>query len=200
MNMFARGMPNQLLRLQEMHNGEKVQPTFSAGEMERRQNAMRRILEELKLDAAILTSYHNICYFSDFLYCSFGRRYAFVITPEKATSVSAGIDAGQPWRRTFGDNITYTDWQRDNFFHALQQLLPKASRIGIEFDQVNLDLRRLLEEAFPNVEFVDIGSPTMWLRTIKSAEEIVLIKEGAAIPLWRQMSHTRRAARLGCGL
>ncbi|SDA99878.1 creatinase [Sinorhizobium sp. NFACC03] len=78
--------------------------------------------------------------FSDFLYCSFGRRYAFVITLEKATSISAGIDAGQPWRRTFGDNITYTDWQRDNFFHALQTLLPKVSRIGIEFDQVNLDL------------------------------------------------------------
>ena len=70
MNMYARGMPNQLLRLQEMHNGEKVKPTFSVGEMERRQNAMRRILEELKVDAAILTSYHNICYFSDFLYCS----------------------------------------------------------------------------------------------------------------------------------
>ena len=99
MNIFARGMPNQLLRLQEMHNGEKAQPTFSAGEMQRRQDAMRRILEELKLDAAILTSYHNICYFSDFLYCSFGRRYAFVITLEKATSVTAGIDAGQPWRR-----------------------------------------------------------------------------------------------------
>ncbi len=76
--------------------------------------------------------------FSDFLYCSFGRRYAVVITLEKATSISAGIDAGQP--RTFGDNTTYTDWQRDNFFHALQTLLPKASRIGIEFDQVNLDL------------------------------------------------------------
>lgn len=180
MNMFARGMPNELLRLQEMHNGERVKPTFSAGEMERRQNAMRRILEDLKLDGAILTSYHNICYFSDFLYCSFGRRYAFVITQEKATSVSAGIDAGQPYRRTFGDNITYTDWQRDNFFHALQKLLPNVSRIGIEFDQVNLDFRRLLEEAFPRVEFVDIGFPTMWLRTIKSQEEIALIKEGAA--------------------
>ena len=58
--------------------------------------------------------------------------------------------------------------------------MPNVSRIGIEFDQVNLDLRRLLEEAFPNVEFVDIGSPTMWLRTIKSTEEIVLIKAGAA--------------------
>lgn len=180
MNVYAGEMPNQLLRLQKMHNGDKVKPTFSADEMSRRQNAMRKIMEELKLDAAILTSYHNICYFSDFLYCYFGRRYAFVITDSQATTVSAGIDAGQPYRRTFGDNLTYTDWQRDNYFHALQQLLPGVKRVGIEFDHVSIDLRRLFEGAFPGVEFIDVGAPTMWLRTIKSAEEIVLIKEGAA--------------------
>ncbi|WP_434725723.1 M24 family metallopeptidase [Mesorhizobium sp. RIZ17] len=172
-------MPNELLRLQSMHNGDKVVPTFSADEMGRRQDGLRRILAELKLDGAILTSYHNICYFSDFLYCYFGRRYAFVVTDTKAVSVSAGIDAGQPWRRTFGDNVTYTDWQRDNYFYALQQQLPGVGRLGIEFDHVNLDLRKLLQDAFPNVEFVDIGASTMWLRTIKSEEEIALIKEGA---------------------
>ncbi|TPK54872.1 M24 family metallopeptidase [Mesorhizobium sp. B2-4-19] len=172
-------MPNELLRLQKMHNGEKAVATFSAAEMTRRQDGLRSILAELKLDAAVLTSYHNICYFSDFMFCYFGRRYAFVVTAEKAVSVSAGIDAGQPWRRTFGDNITYTDWQRDNYFHALQQALPGVKRIGIEFDHVNLEFRKLLQDAFPNVEFVDVGAPTMWLRTIKSAEEIVLIKEGA---------------------
>jgi creatinase len=179
MNVYAKGMPNELLRLQNMHNGEKAVPTFSAAEMSRRQDGLRKILVELKLDGAILTSYHNICYFSDFLYCYFGRRYAFVVTAEKAVSVSAGIDAGQPWRRTFGDNITYTDWQRDNYFYALQQQLPGVKRLGIEFDQVNLELRKLLQDAFPGVEFVDIGAPTMWLRTIKSAEEIALIKAGA---------------------
>lgn len=179
MNVYATGMPNELLRLQKMHNGEKAVATFSAAEMTRRQDGLRSILAELKLDAAVLTSYHNICYFSDFMFCYFGRRYAFVVTDEKALSVSAGIDAGQPWRRTFGDNITYTDWQRDNYFHALQKTLPGVKRIGIEFDHVNLEFRKLLQDAFPNVEFVDIGAPTMWLRTIKSAEEIVLIKEGA---------------------
>ncbi len=179
MNVYAKGMPNELLRLQNMHNGEKAVPTFSAAEMSRRQEGLRKILVELKLDGAILTSYHNICYFSDFLFCYFGRRYAFVVTAEKAVSVSAGIDAGQPWRRTFGDNITYTDWQRDNYFYALQQQLPGVKRLGIEFDHVNLELRKLLQDAFPGVEFVDIGAPTMWLRTIKSAEEIALIKEGA---------------------
>lgn len=179
MNVYAKGMPNELLRLQRMHNGEKAVPTFSAEEMTRRQEGLRKILEELNLDGAILTSYHNICYLSDFLYCAFGRRYAFVVTPDNALSVSAGIDGGQPWRRTFGDNITYTDWQRDNFFYALQHALPGVKRLGIEFDHVNLELRNLLEDAFPGVEFVDVGAPTMWLRTIKSPEEIALIKEGA---------------------
>ncbi|WP_333824621.1 M24 family metallopeptidase [Pinisolibacter sp.] len=172
-------MPNELLRLQKMHNGEKVVGTFSAAEMSRRQEGLRRILEDMKLDAAVLTSYHNINYYSDFLFCYFGRRYAFIVTDTRAVSVSAGIDAGQPWRRTFGDNITYTDWRRDNYFYALQQELAGARRIGIEFDHVNLEFRKLLDEAFPGVEFVDIGQATMWMRTIKSAEEIALIKEGA---------------------
>lgn len=180
MNIRAGEMPNQLLRLQKMHNGEKVRPTFSPGEMSRRQDAMRGIMEELKLDAAVLTSYQNVCYFSDFMYCYFGRKYAFVITDGSATTVTAGIDAGQPYRRTFGDNLTYTDWQRDNYFHALQQLLPGVRRIGIEFDHVSIDLRHQFESAFPDVEFIDVGAATMWLRTIKSDEEIALIKEGAA--------------------
>ena len=36
MNVYAQGMPNELLRLQKMHNGEKATPTFSAAEMTRR--------------------------------------------------------------------------------------------------------------------------------------------------------------------
>jgi creatinase len=164
-----------------MHNGQKVKSTFSASEMARRQDGLRHILQEMKIDAALLTSYHNINYYSDFLYCYFGRRYAFIVTPERALSVSAGIDAGQPWRRTVGDNISYTDWRRDNYFFALQQELRNCRRIGIEFDHVNLELDRLLQDALPDVELVDIGQATMWMRTVKSAEEIALIKQGARI-------------------
>ena len=179
MTTSAMSAPNELMRLQKMHNGQKAPGTFSAGEMTRRQDNLRGALEELKLDAALLTSYHNINYFADFLYCYFGRKFAFVVTPTRAVSVSAGIDAGQPWRRTFGDNITYTDWRKDNYFFALQQELKGARRVGIEFDHVNLDLHKQLADALPGVEFVDIGQTTMWMRTIKSAEEIALIREGA---------------------
>lgn len=181
MPMSETSAPNDLMRLQRMHNGTKVTPTFSAGEMTRRQDGLRQIVNDLQIDGVILTSYHNINYYTDFLYCYFGRRYAFVLTEKSAVTVSAGIDAGQPWRRSFADNITYTDWQRDNYFHALKQALPGAKRLGIEFDHVSLDLRRLLDDAFPGVEFVDVAPVTMWQRTIKSPEEIALIRQGARI-------------------
>ncbi len=159
------------------HNGEKTLGPFSVEEMEARQNRLRAHLAEHDIDAALLTSYHNVCYYSGFMYCAFGRMYGFVVTPDAATSISAGIDGGQPWRLTHGDNITYTDWRKDNFFHAVQNLIPAAKRVGIEFDEVSVELLAKLQAAMPEVEFVDIGAPTMWLRTIKSAEEIAHIKD-----------------------
>ncbi len=163
------------------HNGDKAKPTFSAGEMRRRQDGIRQIMGGANIDACLFTSYHNICYLADFLYCQFGRKYAFVITPDAATSVTAAIDGGQPWRRTAGDNVTYTDWSRDNYLNAVKGLIGKARRIGIEFDHVNLDLRRQLDEAFPDAEFVDVAGAAMRRRLVKSPEEIAHITEMARI-------------------
>jgi len=159
------------------NNGDKATPTFSAAEMQRRQDTIRQHMASNDVDAVLFTSYHCVNYYSDFLYCQFGRRYGFVITADKATSISAGIDGGQPWRRTFGHNVTYTDWSHDNYFHAVRNLVGSAGRIGIEFDHVNIDLLALLKSEFPGVEFVDIAAPSMRLRMIKSAEEIAHITE-----------------------
>ena len=164
--------------LDSLHQQKEYLP-FSPAEMDRRQHAMRAWMAENHVDAALFTSYHCINYYSGWLYCGFGRKYGFVLTPDAATSISAGIDGGQPRRRTHGDNLVYTDWRRDNFYRACQQLLPKPRRIGIEFDHVSLEFRQLLQQAFPDAAFVDVGQPSMWMRTIKSAEEIALIKQGA---------------------
>jgi creatinase len=168
-------------RIVTWHNGEKTLGPFSENEMARRQTALRGYMGENDLDACLLTSYHNICYFSGFIYCSFGRKYGFVVTQDAATSVSAGIDGGQPFRLTHGDNVTYTDWRKDNFFHACNTLMPGARRVGIEFDEVSVDLLEKLKAAMPGVEFVDVGTSTMWMRTIKSSEEIEHIKLGARV-------------------
>ncbi|HLQ85194.1 MAG TPA: M24 family metallopeptidase [Salinisphaeraceae bacterium] len=162
-------------------NGEKVKPVFSDAEMQRRLDALRAVMAERNIDAVLFTSYHNINYYSDFLYCYFGRRYGLVVTQDKTTTISANIDGGQPYRRSFGDNIVYTDWHRDNYFVAVKQLIDDGQRVGIEYDHLNIEGLRKLKGALPACEFVDIGNAAMRQRMIKSQEEIAFIKESARV-------------------
>ena len=168
-------------QLKTIHNGERVRPTFSASEMNRRLGALRAHMAERQIDACLYTSIHNIHYFSDFLYCSFGRLYGLVVTQEGQTTISANIDGGQPWRRTFGDSVAYTDWHRDNYFVAVKRLIPDGSRIGIEFDRITVENLRQLQGALPAAELIDVSKPTMRMRMVKSDEEIAWIRESARI-------------------
>ena len=170
---------DDLIHVTRWHNGEKSFSPFSEAEMTRRKESMLGLMDASGIDACLFTSYHNICYFSGFLYCKFGRRYGAVLNAGGVTTVSAAIDGGQPWRRSVGDNVTYTDWRRDSYFTALKDLLPGVRRLGVEFDEVSLDLKKMLEAHFPGVELVDCAAEAMALRTIKSAEEHVLIRKGA---------------------
>ena len=157
-------------------NGEKGTPTFSDAEMTRRLTDIRAHMAQAGIDAALFTSYHCINYYSDFMYCYFGRRYGLLVDHNISTSITAGIDGGQPWRRTFGGrNVTYTDWQKDNYFHAVRTMTGGVKRLGIEFDHISIDTLNWLKSEFPQMEFVDIASASMRLRMIKSPEEIVHI-------------------------
>ena len=164
-----------------IENGERGSHTFSKAEYASRISKLRNLMAEQNLNAIVFTSYHNINYYSDFLFCHFGRFYAFVVTLEQATSVSANIDGGQPWRRTVGNNLVYTDWQRDNYFRAIQGLTPAGGRVGIEHDNLTIANLGKLIGALPNTELIDIASQVMMLRMIKSVEEINHIKQGAKI-------------------
>lgn len=170
-----------MLRTVQWRNGDRIPGPFSDAEMDARQSKLRTHMVAANIDACLLTSYHNICYFSGFLYCRFGRNYGFVVDANEATTITAAIDGGQPWRRTHGDNVVYTDWRKDNFFHAVQGLTSKVKRLGVEFDEISVQLRHELESALPGVELVDVGTETMWMRTVKSAEEIDLIKRATTI-------------------
>jgi creatinase len=153
--------------------------------MERRNATLRRHMAENGIDAVLFTSYQNIDYYSDFLYTWFGRAYGLVVTQERHVTVSANIDAGMPWRRSFDDNIVYTDWQRDSFYHAVKEVLKEAGfsrgRVGVEYDHINLDMQGKVQDALPGAQLVDITPATMAQRMVKSEEEIELIKNGARI-------------------
>ncbi len=164
------------------HNGEKAPLPFSQKEYDRRLKGLRAIMSRMDIPAVVMTSMHNIAYYSGFLYCSFGRPYACVVTHDTCITVSANIDAGQPWRRSHGDNITYTDWQRDNFWRAVKEACGKdCGRVGIEADHLTLAQRDKATAFLGCPDFVDIAKETMKQRMVKSPEEIKLITSGANV-------------------
>ena len=163
------------------HNGEKAPLQFSDAEYESRLSKLRKTMSDMGVEAAVFSSMHNISYYSGFTYCAFGRPYALVVTPQTSVTISAGIDAGQPWRRCFGDNITYTDWQRDNYWRAIEHVAGKGKCIGYESDHLSLLQKSKLDNFLAPSRTVDIFDETMLQRMHKSEAELTLIRAGAAV-------------------
>ena len=69
----------------------------------------------------------------------------------KISTISANIDASQPWRRSHCDNVIYTDWKRDNFLRAIVSIIGRdepPKNIGLENDHVTLDVKEKIESIF----------------------------------------------------
>jgi creatinase len=167
-----------------LKNGEKAKLPFSNEEYNQRLNKLRNIMDKDNLDMIILTSMHNIAYYSGFIYCSFGRPYGCIITEKKIVTISANIDASQPWRRSHCENIIYTDWKKDNFLKAITSIIDEnkiPKNIGIENDHITLEMNEKIQSIFSASAFTDISKKLMKLRMIKSKEEIEIIKNGARI-------------------
>ena len=167
-----------------LKNGSKSKLPFSNKEYEERLKKIRTVMSKNNLDMIILTSMHNIAYHTGFIYCSFGRPYGCVITEKKIVTISANIDASQPWRHSFCENIIYTDWKRDNFLKAIVSIIGRdepPKNIGIENDHVTLEMKEKFKSLFNSSKFSDVSKDLMQLRMIKSSEEIDIIKNGARI-------------------
>ena len=91
------------------HNGRQAALPFAAEEYEARLSRLRAAMGEAGVAAVVLTSMQNIAYYSGFLYCSFGRPYGLVVTETDSVTISAGIDAGQPWRRCHGTSCRHLE-------------------------------------------------------------------------------------------
>ena len=167
-----------------LKNGDKVKLPFTEKEYQRRLDNLRNVMNNNNLDMIILTSMHNIAYYTGFIYCSFGRPYGCIITKNKISTISANIDSSQPWRRSHSNNVIYTDWKRDNYLKAIVSIIGRdepPKNIGIENDHVTLDIKEKFTLLFNFSKFFDVSKNLMKLRMIKSKEEIEIIKNGARI-------------------
>ena len=168
----------------ELKNGNRAKLPFSNQEYKSRLNKIRETMSKKKMDMVILTSMHNIAYYTGFIYCSFGRPYGCVISEKKIVTISANIDASQPWRRSNCENVIYTDWKKDNFLKAIVSIIGKdepPKNIGIEKDHLTLEMMSKVKSIFNFSTFIDVSRDLMNLRMIKSKEEIEIIKNGARI-------------------
>ncbi len=167
-----------------LKNGNKAKLPFTEKEYQIRLNNLRNVMNKNNLDMIILSSMHNIAYYTGFIYCSFGRPYGCVITEKKTVTISANIDASQPWRRSHCDNVIYTDWKKDNFLKAVVSIIGREDppkNIGIEEDHLTLEMMSKFKSIFTFSSFKDVSKYLMNLRMIKSKEEIEIIKNGARI-------------------
>ncbi len=160
------------------HQGDRVLP-FAPAEYDARLAGLRAIMAQTGVEACVFTSMHSIAYYSGFLYCSFGRPYGLVVTDSESVTISAGIDAAQPWRRCHGDNITYTDWQRDNYWRAILSVAGPGCVVGIEGDHLTLVQSQKLTAFLTPSKTVDIALDTMRQRMTKSPAELAIIRAGA---------------------
>ena len=57
-----------------LKNGEKVKLPFSKLEYDNRVSNLRSVMDKKNIDIVILTSMHNVAYYTGFIYCyNFGK-------------------------------------------------------------------------------------------------------------------------------
>ena len=72
----------------ELKNGSKVKLPFTDTEYQNRLKKIRKVMSEKNIDMTILTSMHNVAYYTGFIYCSFGRPYGCIVTQKKIVTIS----------------------------------------------------------------------------------------------------------------
>ena len=162
------------------HQGQKSLP-FAEAEYQARLAGLRRMMADRDVAVVVFTSMHNIAYYSGFLYCAFGRPYALVVTSDDCVTISAGIDAAQPWRRSFSDGITYTDWERSNYWRAVRSVAGLGRVVGYAADHMSVAQAQALRHHLHPTGLIDVAPDTMQQRMRKSDAERALIRAGAAV-------------------
>ena len=133
-----------------------TQKVWSVGEMQRRLGNLRALMDEKSLDAVILTSLHNVLYYTGFFCPPFGRLHSAVVprNGEPALIVSL-IEDERPRHCCYLEDIRlFHDWEmsplennvrlfgevlRDNGIHS--------GRLGYEEDSVSVSFKAMIDRA-----------------------------------------------------
>ena len=167
---------------------------FSRAEMERRYARARELMGERKIDALLITGEHNFQYFAGTSASigpgeSFTRPSIFILPMERepiiVTQGKERIVLGC-YVKDIRGYFNVLDFPLDVVADALRETGLKNGRVGAELGQeqrmgIPVGAYLDLTAALSDVEFVDAADVTIRLRMNKSEEELVYMREAAAV-------------------
>ncbi|WP_017728850.1 M24 family metallopeptidase [Halalkalibacterium ligniniphilum] len=146
---------------------------------ENRIGKVRHLLDELNLDAAVITSPTNFFYFSGTWLDSHERLQAIVITKDGELSMIVHEMSKEEIKPTgLYENLFWKDG--DNSLDLLATVLPDYGKISIDNEWPSHNLIKLMDRK-PHASFVESTNTIGASRLLKDSQEVNLLKKSGAI-------------------
>lgn len=142
----------------------------------------RKVMERKELDLCILTNRSSIRYFSG-LRMNTAAFSILLISQDDIKYVVARLDLLRAERDCWINDIISFPEDTPDYLNILNDHFKqwKNPRVGVELPELNYETYRYFQEKLSNGHFINIAAELKYLRTIKSDEEIKIIRESANI-------------------
>lgn len=163
---------------------------FSKQEMGRRLDVFTEQLAARHIDAALLHTADHSYYFSGVpLLSEWGRpMWSLIFTSGRAILIGAAMEQENmenysyfPEIRVFNDAAAVTDTALATVKQLLQESSCPLKRLGVELELLPFGLYRQLHDMVGEIELVDISDIVQRMRTLKSTEELALLRMGGQV-------------------
>lgn len=163
---------------------------FTATEIQRRQEALRRDLAARNVAVAFLNSADNVYYMTGVpLLSEWGRpMWAVLESAGSVRVIGAAIEKENMEQNarveevfSYADDVNVVEASLNLVSDFIAGRKSPAKRIGIERAMMPLGIYESVQSRFPKAELVEIGDIIAGLRIIKSAEELALLEMGAIV-------------------
>ena len=149
-------------------------------------NKFKYLLEEKKIDVALITDQDNIYYLTgyyDFLHMEFGRPTILIVSNQgQTTLITPAIDINSAQALAKVDRIlAWNDGSGDEWRQELPDFVKNAHQVAIERNSIPSLVLRYLNKIIPSKLLADTTPLLSKMRMIKSTEELQIARHAGEV-------------------
>ena len=149
-------------------------------------NKFKYLLEEKKIDVALITDQDNIYYLTgyyDFLHMEFGRPTILIVSNQgQTTLITPAIDINSAQALAKVDRIlAWNDGSGDEWRQELPDFVKNAHQVAIERNSIPSLVLRYLNKIIPSKLLADTTPLLSKMRMIKSTEELQIARHAVEV-------------------